>query len=148
MKVEEALDLARRYHAGQTDQAGQPYMGHVERVVARVTDPDEKLAAALHDVLEDTPLTTADLERAGCPPRVLVAVEALTRRPDERYSEFVRRASDDPIARAVKLADLDDNADEARLALLPPELASRLRSKYASARLMLGETSHQGGDDG
>jgi GTP diphosphokinase / guanosine-3',5'-bis(diphosphate) 3'-diphosphatase len=50
----DVLDLAARHHEGQTDQAGRPYMGHIHRVVAAVTTPDQKLAAALHDFLEDT----------------------------------------------------------------------------------------------
>lgn len=54
MDLEQALALAAQHHEGQTDQAGRPYMGHIRRVVDAVDTPDEKLAAALHDLLEDT----------------------------------------------------------------------------------------------
>jgi guanosine-3',5'-bis(diphosphate) 3'-pyrophosphohydrolase len=64
-------------------------------------------------------------------------VEALTRGDDESYEDFVRRAAQDPIARAVKGADVADNADEARLALLSTGQAARLRSKYARAAKIL-----------
>lgn len=139
MDLEQALALAAQHHAGQTDQAGYPYMAHVRRVVDSVNGPDEKLAGALHDLLEDTPATADDLLSAGCPPRVVEAVEALTRRPAEDYETFVARAARDPIARVVKRADVADNADEGRLALLPGELAVRLRSKYARAVEILNE---------
>lgn len=134
MELEEALELARTHHEGQVDQAGLPYFGHVSRVVARVTTPDEKLAAAMHDLLEDTDLTAGDLLRAGAPPTVVEAVVALTRQPGEDYEDFCKRAASNPIARIVKLADIEDNADEGRLLLLDPDLASRLRVKYQRAR--------------
>jgi (p)ppGpp synthase/HD superfamily hydrolase len=85
MKLDQALELARRFHHGATDKAGRPYISHVQRVVDTVADSDHKLTAALHDLLEDTPLTSTDLLAAGCPPRVIAAVEALTRRPGEEY---------------------------------------------------------------
>jgi len=118
-------------------------MAHVRRVVDSVDGPDEKIAGALHDLLEDTPVTADDLRSAGCAPRVVSAVEALTRRPGEDYEAFVARAARDPIARVVKRADVADNADEDRLALLSDGLAARLRSKYARAVEILNEQEQQ-----
>ena len=101
--------------------------------------PEEKLAAALHDLLEDTDMTAANLLTEGCTPEIVRVVEALTRGEDESYEDFVRQAAQDPIARAVKRADVADNADEARplCALLPTGQAARLRSKYARAAKIL-----------
>ena len=82
-------------------------------------------------------MTAADLLTKGCPPEIVKVVEALTRGEDESYEDFVRRAAQDPIARAVKRADVADNADEARLALLPTGQAARQRSKYARAAKIL-----------
>jgi (p)ppGpp synthase/HD superfamily hydrolase len=137
MDLDQALELAELHHRGQVDKAGQPYIGHICRVVGMVDTSEEKLAAALHDLLEDTPVTAADLLTKGCTPQIVRAVEALTRGEDESYEDFVRRAAQDPIARAVKKADVADNADEARLALLPIGQAARLRSKYARAAKIL-----------
>ena len=137
MELEQALELAELHHSGQVDKAGQPYIGHIRRVVSAVDTPEERLAAALHDLLEDTPVTAADLLTKGCPPEIVRVVEALTRGEDESYEDFVRRAAQDPIARAVKRADVADNADEARLALLPTGQAARLRPKYARAAKFL-----------
>ena len=143
MDLEQALELAELHHRGQVDKAGQPYIGHIRRVVGAVDSPEEKLAAALHDLLEDTPVTAADLLSRGCTPEIVRVVEALTRREDESYEDFVRRAAQDPIARVVKRADVADNADEARLALLPTGQAARLRSKYArAARILNSHPAH------
>lgn len=136
MDLDQALKLAELHHSGQVDKAGQPYIGHIRRVVGAVDTSEEKLAAALHDLLEDTPVTAADLLAKGCTPEIVRAV-ALTRGEDESYEDFVGRAAQDPIARTVKRADVADNADEARLALLPTGQAARLRSKYARAPKIL-----------
>ena len=137
MDLDQALELAELHHSGQVDKAGQPYIGHIRRVVCAVDAPEEKLAAALHDLLENTPVTAADLLTKGCTPEIVRVVEALTHGEDESYEDFLRRAAQDPIARAVKRADVADNADEARLALLPTGQAARLRSKYARAAKIL-----------
>jgi (p)ppGpp synthase/HD superfamily hydrolase len=146
MDLDEALELAELHHSGQVDKAGQPYIGHISRVVDAVDTPEEKLAAALHDLLEDTDVTAADLLTDGCPPEIVRVVKALTRGDDESYEDFVRRAAQDPIARVVKRADVADNADEARLALLPTGQAARLRAKYARAAKLLDsyDTAHPG----
>ena len=141
MDLDQALEMAELHHRGQVDKAGQLYIGHIRRVVDAVDTPEEKLAAALHDLLEDTPVTAADLLSKGCTPEIVRVVEALTRGVDESYEDFVRRAAQDPIARAVKRADVADNADEGRLALLPTGQATRLRSKYARAAKILNSKS-------
>jgi hypothetical protein len=138
------MELARRFHRGATDKAGRPYLSHVQRVVDAVTTSDEQLAAALHDLLEDTSLTSNHLFAAGCPSRIIIAVEALTHRPEEDYEAYLRRVATDPIARPVKCADIADNADENRLALLDPEEAARLRSKYERARAALAQEHEPG----
>lgn len=54
--IDQARQLAEQAHAGQTDKAGEPYMGHVIRVAASVL-PQESIyiaAALLHDVVEDS----------------------------------------------------------------------------------------------
>ena len=137
MNLDQALELAELHHSGQVDKAGRPYIDHVRRVVGAVDKPEEKLAAALHDLLEDSDMTADKLLAEGCPPEIVRVVEALSRGNDESYEDFVRRAAQDPIARAVKRADVADNASEARLALLPAGQAARLRSKYARATTIL-----------
>jgi guanosine-3',5'-bis(diphosphate) 3'-pyrophosphohydrolase len=76
----------------------------------------EQMAAMLHDVVEDTYVTLAQLRSEGFPDDVVSAVEALTKRPGETRLEAARRAVLDPVARAVKLADNAENMDMGRIA--------------------------------
>lgn len=135
----EASALAQRAHAGQTDHAGRPYREHVFAVRDLLAEHGEEaqIAGVLHDILEDTPTTSADLLAAGVPDHVVAAVESVTRRQGEPYEEMVTRAAADPLGRLVKLADNQHNSDESRLALLPADQAARLRTKYRRAREIL-----------
>lgn len=130
-----ALRLAAAAHDGQVDKAGGPYLAHPLRVAARLADhgPVAIAAGLLHDVVEDSANTLEDLEAAGIPAEVCDAVDALTRRPGEPYAQAVQRAAAHPLARRVKAADLADNLDPARLAVLTPATRERLQAKYTAA---------------
>ncbi len=141
-----ALAIATEAHADQTDKLGAPYMQHVQRVVGRVAvlAPDGiavecQVAAALHDVVEDSPVTFDGLRSEGFSQEVVDAVDSVTKRTGEDYFDMVRRAASNPIGRWVKLADNLDNADPERAANLPPEVRARLADKYAQARRILAE---------
>ena len=140
MNLHDAIAFATRAHAGATDKAGHPYIEHPLRVMKNVSMQGEQamMAAVLHDVLEDTPITAADLLADGCPPEVVSVVQMLTRGKGESYDEFVRRIarSGDHITIAVKGADI---AIEKRLSLLSAAEASRLREKYREARAILAQ---------
>ena len=71
-------------------------------------------AALLHDVMEDTDVTEAELA-AQFPERVMDALRLLTHDPAEDYFDYVRRIRENPDAKAVKLADLRHNSDTGRL---------------------------------
>jgi (p)ppGpp synthase/HD superfamily hydrolase len=114
--IERAIALAAKAHEGQVDKAGAPYILHPLRVMLRVKTTEERIAAVLHDVVEDTPVTLEMLRAEGFSEAVVNAVGALTKREGEDYAAFVRRAASDPIARNVKLADLADNSDLSRIA--------------------------------
>ena len=130
-----ALGLAAAAHAGDVDQAGRPYLAHPMRVAARLVADGEHAVAAglLHDVVEDSSTTLDDLRAAGIPATVCAAVDALTKREDETYEEAIQRAAAHPLAVTVKQADIADNIDPARLALLAPATRQRLEAKYAAA---------------
>lgn len=112
--IERAIELAVAAHRGQTDKYHQPYILHVLGVACRCRSTEEKVVAFLHDVVEDTDTTLDDLRAMGFGERVVVAVECLTRRSGERYDTFVARIAPNALARAVKLADLEDNMDVRR----------------------------------
>jgi hypothetical protein len=135
--VERALEIALRAHRGAVDKAGAPYILHPLRVMFAVAGEDERLAAILHDVVEDGDVTLDDLTRAGMPEAVVRAVDALTRRPDEDYAAFIDRVALDPVARAVKRADLDDNLDVTRLTEVGEKDRERINKYLRSRRRLL-----------
>jgi (p)ppGpp synthase/HD superfamily hydrolase len=135
--VDDAVAIARRAHDGQLDKAGRPYIGHPLRVMAGVRGEHAQMAAVLHDVVEDTAITAQDLLASGCPPPVVSAVVALSKVPGEPQADYLRRVAADPLALTVKRADIADNADPERLALLDPATRDRLTAKYAQARRLL-----------
>ena len=137
--VEDAISLAVRAHAGQKDRYGQPYILHVIRVVARLFDPPAQMAAALHDVVEDTAVTLDELRLMGYSEAVLAAVECVTRRNNETYEQFIERIAPNPLAVRVKLADLEDNMDLRRGGVLRAEDLERVaRYHRAWKRLTTG----------
>jgi hypothetical protein len=137
--VEKAVAIALHAHAGQVDKAGAPYVLHPLRVMARMTDDLARMAAVLHDVVEDGPGWTFDRLRAeGIPAAVVEALTFLTKRPEEEgdYDAFIRRVAGNALARRVKLGDLDDNMDLSRISA-PTEADLRRLEKYRRARTLL-----------
>lgn len=140
------MALATRLHTGQLDKAGEEYIGHPLRVmelVGRTAEPagvdvlHAQMAAVLHDVVEDTDTTVQDLARAGYPPPVVAAVDALTHRPGEPTADYLARVAVDRLAVVVKRADIADNSDPVRLARLPQDVAYRTAERYAGRRHLL-----------
>lgn len=127
-----ALTIASRAHEGQRDKAGNDYILHPLHVAERCRSPKAKIAALLHDTLEDTHVTAPYLLEQGFPTEIVDAVLAVTRREGEPYDEYVRRAATNPIGREVKRADLEDNMDIRRLNELSDTDVARLR-KYLRA---------------
>ena len=107
--------LAEKYHAGQFDKAGAPYVEHPRAVAAMLDDLEQKITAWLHDLCEDTAVTPELLLKEGFTPRIVQAVRILTKPREMDYYDYIRRVRTDPIARAVKLADLTHNMDLSRL---------------------------------
>ena len=130
-----AMGLAADAHTGGVDRAGQPYLAHPLRVAARLAGHGEHAVAAglLHDTVEDSGQTLEGLRAAGIPEAVCEAVDALTKRDGEPYEQAVERAAAHPLAAAVKAADIADNTDPARLALLDAPTRQRLEDKYTAA---------------
>jgi (p)ppGpp synthase/HD superfamily hydrolase len=115
--LERAISIAAEAHAGQADKAGERYILHPIRVVLALSTDDERMVGALHDVVEDCAGWTLERLRAeGFSEAVISGIEAVTRRPEEDYFTFVRRAGQHPLGRKVKLADLRDNSNLARIA--------------------------------
>ena len=65
------------------------------------------------------------------------APKILTKRKGQAYEDYLAVVKGNPEALLIKLADLDDNKDPARLAALPEVVAQRLRTKYERAAMFL-----------
>ena len=115
MNLERAIEIAAAAHAGQMDKGGEPYIIHPLKVMLRVTTEYERISAVLHDVIEDSNVTIEQLRSEGFPEDVLRALTALTKLSGESRIEAAERASLDPIARIVKLADNAENMDLSRI---------------------------------
>lgn len=131
--------IARVAHAGQVDKAGEPYINHPARVVARLSEDahHDRAAAWLHDVVEDTDVTLDQL-RTVVSPTVVSAIDALTHREGEARADYYQRILKSQTALRVKAADIADNTDPARMARLDPDTRDRLIAKYDKARKILG----------
>ena len=134
--LERAIQIAALAHSGQVDKAGQPYILHPLRVMLRVASNSERIAAVLHDVVEDTPVTLEQLAGEGFAGEILEAVVALTKLPGETRMVAAQRASTNKIALAVKLADNAENMDLGRIAH-PTARDYECIEEYRAVRAML-----------
>jgi (p)ppGpp synthase/HD superfamily hydrolase len=145
-----AQSLATFAHEGQVDKAGVDYIGHARRVVYHlIEDPafaalshDEQdiaiMVAWLHDVIEDTAVTSFVLSDLGCPGEVRWRVANLSRLPGQSPEAYYDLVARDSITLMVKAADIADNSDPKRLALLSPDTQRGLIRTYTKARKALG----------
>jgi (p)ppGpp synthase/HD superfamily hydrolase len=143
-QVAVARAIAHIAHHGQVDKAGNPYIGHPERVAWYLRERGEResvvAAGWLHDVLEDTDLTREDLYAAGIPWTTISIVETVTRRSDLTNEDYYTGIYQSLDARRVKEADIADNTNPERLAMLDDATVARLTRKYAKAsRMIRGE---------
>lgn len=141
MHIWEAFLYASEMHAGQKDRAGKPYILHPVHVAVyaaeQTDDPEIITAAVLHDTIEDTDATLDDIRRRFGD-RVTEIVDRMSRRDEEDYFSYVRRASENPDAILVKRADLRHNMDFSRL-VNPTEKDYLRREKYKKALVILDE---------
>ena len=112
--VAAARALATKAHEGQIDKAGLPYITHPERVASRMENPEAQVIGWLHDTVEDTPITLRDIE-ATFGPETAAAMDAISRRDGEPWSDYLERVAANPMARQVKISDLIDNSNLSRI---------------------------------
>lgn len=137
--VNNAIVIAATAHDGQFDKAGAPYILHPLRLMMKMQTEEAMMVAVLHDVVEDSREKDEDerwtfekLRDRGFSDEVLEALECVTDREGETYDEFIKRAASNPIARPVKIADLEDNMNMLRMNEIRPKDLERLE-KYHRA---------------
>ncbi|MAS93115.1 MAG: GTP pyrophosphokinase [Verrucomicrobiales bacterium] len=127
--LQRAIEIAVHSHRDQTTKDGQPYVLHPLTLMMRVDSEEEKIAAVLHDVVEDTETTLEDLEAEGFSKETVEVIDLLTHREDLSYDEYIGRLAENSVARNVKLADLGHNMDITRIPNPGPKDFERLQ-KY------------------
>jgi len=133
-----ALSLCFEAHKNQKDKSGLPYVFHPFHLAEQMEDEETTVVALLHDVIEDTEYTIEDLQKAGFSQSVISAIALMTHDPQVPYMEYVRAIKSNPIARAVKLADLRHNSDMTRLDIITQRDEERAQ-KYLDAIVVLEE---------
>lgn len=134
--LETAIRLAAKVHRGQVDRFGKPYVLHVMRVMMRGHDLEEQILGALHDVLERSDLTVEDIGKKGFSPRVIKALQHITRDPQETYEQYIDRVVLDNLAIRVKLHDLADKMDLLHVEQLDPADLKRYNKQLAAYHRM------------
>ena len=137
-QTKKAMKLCFEAHKDQVDKSGMPYVFHPYHLAEQMTDEDTTVAALLHDVVEDTDYTLEDLEKLGFSPQVIQAVALLTHEEEVPYLDYVAKIKDNPIAKAVKLADIEHNSDLTRLGPDDPRIPA-FQEKYRRAKELLCE---------
>lgn len=132
--LEKVWAFAVDAHDGQKDKSGEPYWTHLVQVWQNTVDlggdVPTQAGAILHDVVEDTSYTLADLE-GFVPAKTIHVVKALTKATGEWNPGYIGRVIEaGRAAQIVKLADLRHNTDPDRLATLPKYTQERLLNKY------------------
>jgi (p)ppGpp synthase/HD superfamily hydrolase len=151
--INTAEQLSKQWHEGQVDKAGKPYFTHPARVAKNVqtwpgftqlsTADQESLtcAAYLHDVIEDCDVTAVQLREHGFSEDTIDAVLLLSKNNDFTTIEaYCARIALNPLARAVKLADLSDNCNLRRQAELRAQGIEVDEAKYPKVLSLLKPT--------
>jgi (p)ppGpp synthase/HD superfamily hydrolase len=130
--LETAIAVAAAAHMDQKADNGEPYILHALRVMMAQESLETQILGVMHDMIERTNTSLNDIYSFGFDDDIVLALNAITRRDDEEYLLYVKRACSNPIARPVKIADLRDNlgryADD-----------EDCRQRYITALEMIGE---------
>ena len=134
--TKKAMKLCFEAHKEQVDKSGMPYVFHPFHLAEQMHDEKTTIVALLHDVIEDTDYTFEDLRAGGFDNEIIEALKLMTHDDSVPYMEYVTAIKSNPIASAVKLADLEHNSDLSRLDVVD-EKALKRKEKYATAIALL-----------
>ena len=150
-RLGQAIAFATDKHSGQVDKQGQPYIHHCMRVLISLSKNynwmvphldnggllDAQVAAALHDVLEDTDTRPNEVRElfGGVVANMLYT---LTKQPDEIYDLYLQRViKAGKGVLAVKMCDVADNLAFWRIDALPVDKQAYFKNKYSQAMRIL-----------
>ena len=135
-KTKKALKLCFEAHKDQRDKSGLPYVFHPFHLAEQMETEETTVVALLHDVVEDTGYTLEDLAAMDFGETVIAALTLLTHDDSVDYMDYVRAIKENPVAKAVKMADLRHNSDLSRMDTVDDKILAR-REKYLKAMALL-----------
>ena len=107
--LHKAITIACEAHQGQSSINGEPYILHPLRLLIKAKSNEERIIAVLHDVIEKSNITLADLKNKGFDQNIISAIDSLSRRRSESYIDYIGRLMQNRISVKIKLLDLADN---------------------------------------
>lgn len=134
--TKKAVKLMFEAHKNQVDKSGLPYVFHPFHLAEQMDDENTTIVALLHDVIEDTEITLDDFREMGFCEPVCEAIAVMTHEKDVPYMEYVAKIKQNPIARIVKLADLQHNSDLTRVDEIDEGAINRVEKYKATAALL------------
>lgn len=142
-KLGVAIALASELFIGKPDKSGEPYILHCLEVMNNVKkweDRELEIAAVLHDVLEDTKVTSTDLKAIyGFSDRVISIVQGVTFKnkcTEEEYFIQILKICENQDQIKVKMADIEHNSLILRMKGITDKDMARSK-KYHKAYFML-----------
>ena len=131
--LQKALMMAYEIHKNQVDKGGNPYCLHPITIALNMQTEEQKIVALLHDVVEDSDTTLDDLRAEGFSEKIVMAVDAVSKKKGQDYGEYLRNIKSNELARAVKIGDLKHNSDLSRLNRVPTEKDYKRVYRYQKA---------------
>ena len=135
--TKKAMKIAFEAHKNQTDKNGIPYIYHPVHLAEQMCDEKTICVALLHDVVEDTDVTFEELEKEGFSEDIIGALKLMTHDEAVPYMDYIKKIKTNPIATAVKLADLRHNSDLTRLDVVDEKAKNRAEKYKKAIELLL-----------
>ena len=107
--LHKAITIACEAHKGQSSINGEPYILHPLRLLIKSKSNEERIIAVLHDVIEKSNISLADLKNKGFDQNIISSIDSLSRRKSESYVDYIERLMQNRISVKIKLLDLTDN---------------------------------------
>ena len=109
-----ALIIMLKAHWKQKDKANRWYIYHPLKISFKMKTLDLKIIALLHDVVEDSNITLEQLSKYFNSD-IIESVDAITRKPNEKYFDYIKRVQLNNNAKLVKIEDLKQNLDISKI---------------------------------
>ena len=109
-----ALIIMLKAHWKQKDKANRWYIYHPLKISFKMKTLDLKIIALLHDVVEDSDITLNILSKYFNS-EIINSINAITRKQNESYMDYIKRVKLDNNAKLVKIEDLKQNLNISKI---------------------------------